>query len=339
MQLSELGHRSSPRPWIFERLTCPRDGLPLRESGRERLACEAGHEYPVLDGIPVLLTDELPGTHPYRDRTLALVAEEPGLEAETPSAAVDPYVQDEILKTNGHLYRHLKGHLPRYPIPELRLPPGEGRTLLDVGSNWGRWSFAAARAGYRCVGVDPWLEGARAGRRVAKQLALEVSFVVGDARQLPFRDRSFDVSFSYSVLQHFDKADARRAWSEMARVAADNGRVLVQMPNIFGVRQAYNRLRQSEKDRANPFRVRYWTPPELLRTGEACVGPSRLFVDGYFSLNPQASDLDLMPTRFAWLIRTSELLRRAAAVVPALGYAADSLYIESSKTKASAPGA
>ena len=187
------------RAWLLESVACPIDGARLTAAG-DRLTCPARHEFPIIDGIPMLLATGHDPTHPYCARTLDAVKGlgTPGSDAARRGnhGGVDPFVQDEIVKTNGNLYRHLRGRLPRYPIPTLRLPPGDGRTLLDVGCNWGRWTLAAGRAGYRAIGVDPWIEAARAGQRVARQLDLDVAFVVGDARHLPFADHSFDASFS-----------------------------------------------------------------------------------------------------------------------------------------------
>jgi len=68
------------------------------------------------------------------------------------------------------------------------------------------------------VGIYPSLDALRAARRVAAQLQVRAGFVVGDARALPFAAGTFDVAFSYSVLQHFDKVDARDSlvFSEVA---------------------------------------------------------------------------------------------------------------------------
>lgn len=71
------------------------------------------------------------------------------------SDEIDPFVQEQVPYTNGFLYRPLQYKLSRYPIPELRLEPGEGTRFLDIGCNWGRWSIAAARKGYRVSAIDP----------------------------------------------------------------------------------------------------------------------------------------------------------------------------------------
>ena len=70
---------------------------------------------------------------------------------------IDGWVERSIVKTHGNLYRGRP--LNRYPIPAFPLGPGEGGSLLDIGCNWGRWTIAAAQAGYRVTGVDPSEKG------------------------------------------------------------------------------------------------------------------------------------------------------------------------------------
>jgi 2-polyprenyl-3-methyl-5-hydroxy-6-metoxy-1,4-benzoquinol methylase len=113
--------------------------------------------------------------------------------------SIDPVVSVIIAATSGYAYKHLVGKLRTYPIPDLRLPAVDGKTLLDIGCNWGRWSVAAARKGYRVVGVDPSLGAIMAARRVARQLDVDIDYIVADARYLPFEDGTLDV-FSYSVI-------------------------------------------------------------------------------------------------------------------------------------------
>ena len=53
--------------------------------------------------------------------------------------------------------------------------------------------------------------------------------VAGDARSLPFRDRSFDAAFSVNLLEHVP--EPRRVLAEAARILVPQGRFLVVTPN------------------------------------------------------------------------------------------------------------
>jgi len=300
-------------------LVCPRDRTALRDG-----ACEQGHEYEVVDGIPVLLVDEDEPTHAACGRIEQLPP--------PPKDGVDPFVQEVIGATCGRLYEHLIADLPEYPIPELRLPPGGRRTFLEVGSNWGRWCVAAARRGYVPTGIDPSLKGVQAARRVAEQLGVDAEYVVGDARHLPFPDASFDVVFSYSVFQHFSKRDALAAFDELGRVLKPGGTSLIQIANVYGARSLWNQARERRfREPRTLFDVRYWSPRELRGELERRVGPTELVADGFLTLNPQPTDLALLPGRYRAVVRTSEALRAVSDRVKPLVYAADSLYARSTR--------
>jgi SAM-dependent methyltransferase/uncharacterized protein YbaR (Trm112 family) len=312
-------------------LACPRDQLALSPNG-SRLHCIAGHSYPVVDGIPVLLLPEL-GQAAEGERIHPAIAnsvkqaEDPGPDP-FEGTGVHPQVQAMVSSTNGHMYDHLS--LAKYPIPRLRWEPGEGRSLLDVGCNWGRWTIAAAKAGYRPLGLDPHLASLRAGRHVARDAGVEAQFVCGDARAMPFKPGIFDRAFSYSVVQHFSKADARTILSEMARTLKAGGQTLVQMPNRLGIRSFYHLARRRFTE-GTAFDVRYYRPHELLESFASVIGPSALSVDGFFGLGIQPDDIALMPLRRKLVIYGSEALRSVAKRQRWLADFADSLYVTSQK--------
>jgi SAM-dependent methyltransferase len=313
--------------WALSRLACPRDSQPLQHRANS-FTCPSGHVYPVHNGIPVLLRDDVEHTH-----EAALYALR-GEEHERPTAAageIDPFVQEAIGATGGYLYEDLIGRLTEYPIPELRMRPGAGAVLVDLGCSWGRWSIAASRLGYRAIGIDPSLEGVRAAYRVARQLGVkDACFVVADARYPPLADASVDAVFSYSVLQHFSKENVRTTLEQVRRILAPGGRSLIQLPNAFGLRSLYHQLKRGLRE-PRLFEVRYWTVGELRRTFGDRIGPTEIFVDGFFSLNPQSADLPLLSPRARVIVRTSEMLRRLSNGFPPLKYAADSLYVSSLK--------
>jgi len=317
---------------LLKLVVCPRDRQNLHQEF-DWLYCPSRHRYRIIEGIPILLVSEAEQTHIEGTRALA-VAEE-GDRTNLPPiqlgpGEIDPFVKEWIGATNGSLYQHLVGKLTEYPVPALRLPAGEGRSFLEIGCNWGRWCLAAAQSGYRPVGIDPSLKGIRAARRVAQQLGIQVSYLVADGRYLPFRDSIFDQVFSYSVLQHLSKENARSVLVETHRVLRNGGQAMVQLPNVFGIRCLYHQFRRGFRE-TRDFEVRYWTIPELRRTFGNALGPASVEVDGFFSLNAQVSDLRFFPWQYKLLVLLSHSLQRLSRQAPALAYLADSLYVFASK--------
>lgn len=313
---------------LWQILVCPRDKDPLQPDNGF-LYCPQGHRYRVVRGVPILLVSDADQTHIEGTRALQ-VAETGDLSqyavSDTADTEIDEFVRNVIGATNGNLYQHLVGKLSEYPIPSLRLPAGNGAPFLEIGSNWGRWCVAAARLGYRVIGIDPSLRSILAAQRVATQLGVRASYLVADGRYLPFRDESFAQVFSYSVLQHLSKHDVSVVLPEIHRVLRPGGNCLVQMPNVFGIRCLYHQARRGFRQ-TRDFEVRYWTLPELKRVFEQAIGPASITVDGFFSLNPQLTDIRFLPRRYRPIVYASEGLRRLSATIPALRYVADSLYV------------
>jgi SAM-dependent methyltransferase len=315
-------------PWLAALLVCPRDKSAMTY-GAGSLLCARGHRYAVIEGIPILLVAETEQTHIEGDRSLAVA--EAGGSANLPQfnigpREIDPFVNNAIGATNGGLYQHLVGNLSEYPIPNLRLPQANGELFLEIGSNWGRWCIAAARAGFHPVGIDPSLKSIRAAKRVARQLGIEAFYLVADGRHLPFPDRLFDQIFSYSVLQHLSRENVAKTLQEISRVLRPAGNCQVQMPNKFGARCLYHQARRGFRE-GEDFDVRYWSPGRLLAIFRQSLGQPKLSVDGFFSLNAQISDARFLPWRYRMLVRTSEFLRKMSEVCSPLTYLADSLYI------------
>ncbi|HXJ89994.1 MAG TPA: methyltransferase domain-containing protein [Candidatus Binatia bacterium] len=320
-------------PELLRLLVCPRDKRDLSSEGTH-LVCPQGHRYAVIEGIPILLVSEAEQTHIEGTRALAVA--ESGDTSSLPAFNVganeiDPFVRGSIGATNGGLYQHLVGTLTEYPIPRLRLPPGENRFFLEIGCNWGRWCIAAARLGYRPIGIDPSLKSIRAASRVSRQLGVAASYLVADGRFLPFRDQTFDQVFSYSVLQHLSKENVFTILNEIRRTLRIQGTALVQLPNVYGIRCLYHQIRRGFRQ-ARDFEVRYWTAGELLSAFASRIGNAQVSVDGFFSLNVQPSDIHLLPRRYRALVHTSEKLRHISAFAPALTKVADSLYVSAQRT-------
>ena len=340
-------------PWFTENLVCPLDHqvLTFRD---DALQCAAQHRYPVVDGVPVMLIDaidqtiDLAGASLRRARSEGVDQRAPELYLESlgisddekrgvlalakQGSAIDPVVAYLVAATNGLMYRHLIGSLDRYPLPELPLPEGKGRSLLDVGCSWGRWTLAADRLGYQAVGIDPSLGAVMAARRVARQLGAATRYLVADARHLPFAAGSFDCAYSYSVLQHLSKSNAAAAVEEIGRVLVTGGIAKVQMPAMLGVRCLYHQVKRGFRD-GRGFEVRYWSLPELRGLFTRLIGSSRIDVDCYFGIGLQRADEPLMTPGLKRILSASEMLKRASRRFRPLTWVADSVFVEATRAR------
>ena len=103
-----------------------------------------------------------------------------------------------------------------YRLLDSLLAPTPGETLLDVGCGTGYFTrrFAANPANGNMVGadIDPDMLHFADGHSDRS-----IGFVAADARQLPFRDRSFDLVVSVTALCFIE--EEKQALREMLRVA------------------------------------------------------------------------------------------------------------------------
>jgi uncharacterized protein YbaR (Trm112 family)/SAM-dependent methyltransferase len=335
--------------WLIENLVCPRHKETL-SFDNSQLSCPCGCQYPVVDGVPIMLVPDARQTMDLADTSMelsriansdgGLYLDSLGMSAEEKQGVIsliekqdtgiDPVVSYMVGATNGIAYKSLVGKLRTYPIPDLRLPTANGSVFLDLGCNWGRWSIAAARKGYKAIGIDPSLGAIMAAKRVTRALGVDAIFIVGDARYLPVKTASVDQVFSYSVLQHFSREDAFLTAAEVGRVLNEKGSSFIQMPTKFGIRCLYHQARRGFRD-GSGFEVRYWSVPALRNLFTATVGKTLFSVDCFFGIGLQYSDLRLMPGALKVAVIVSEMLRGLSKVFPPLVYVADSVYVSSKK--------
>jgi SAM-dependent methyltransferase/uncharacterized protein YbaR (Trm112 family) len=332
-------------------LACPIDGSPLVRDDRGWIS-PSGRTYPEIDGIPILFHPDSPDTFdamaqtkrfanpqsfakdPWLIETLGLNANEKQSlrrQFESGDYSVDPVISHMVGATCGNLYVHNIGKLPRYPIPDFRWKQGNGRVLLDLGCNWGRWCVAAAREGFKPIGIDPQIGALLAARRLCKKMGIEAHFICGDARHPPIISDRIDLVFSYSVLQHLSRPDVNRIAAQVHRVLKPRGQVIVQMPHRYGIRCFYQLAKRRFKD-GDGFQVRYWSRKQL-REVFGQIGPVTFTTEGYFGIGLQPADKDLLPTSYQKIVTFSEFLRRNEKLVPFARSFADSLYVHAEKTE------
>jgi SAM-dependent methyltransferase len=169
-----------------------------------------------------------------------------------------------------------------------------------------------------------------AAQRAFSKLNLDVAWICGDARYLPFRPDLFECVFSYSVIQHFSEVDAELAIGEISRVLRRGAFSKIQMAHKGGLRSTYSRTRK-HYGLSGDFRVRYWSLSALRDTFKRRVGYTTVIPEAFGGLGLLAEDRRHVTWRAWLLIVLSSCLKRFAKLVPQLIHLADSVYVVSTK--------
>jgi hypothetical protein len=112
----------------------------------------------------------------------------------------------------------------------------------------------------------------------------------------------------------------------MRRVVGPGGLVVVQFATAFGLKNLLNQARRGFR-RPRDFEVRYRRVADLIRMCYSEGDDVRVEVDGFFSLNPQSTDLDLLRPRYRLVVHVSEALRKVGIGIPWSKHIADSIFV------------
>jgi ubiquinone/menaquinone biosynthesis C-methylase UbiE/uncharacterized protein YbaR (Trm112 family) len=188
-------------------LRCPRCGseLALNDSA----VCTGGHSFPVVDGIPVFLTEETVAADPQY-------------------AGQREYFDSQF---EGYEEYSLENWRTGY-LERLRAAGVVDGPLVDVGVGGSGYTvIEAARAGRPAIGCDLSLQGLLVARRFAEVegVAERTLWVCCSAEQLPLATGAFGSALAIAVLEHVP--DDRAALRELARVLRPGGRAWVTVPH------------------------------------------------------------------------------------------------------------
>ena len=186
-------------------LACPQDQTRLATQG-DGLACEAGHEFPVIDGVP--------------DLTLG---EEQAQTSDSFGAKWEAFRDED--REASVAFQH-RWYLERYGFADEDALAGYldgARTILDAGCGLGRDVARYARLSRaEVVGMDLSPSVRRARREIDGD---RTHFVQGDILAPPFRERSFDLVVADQVIHH--TPDTPRAFAALAGLVRPGGRIAV----------------------------------------------------------------------------------------------------------------
>src|SRR5262249_46181660 len=222
--------------------------------------------------------------------------------------------------------------LTEYPVPSIPIPAKSSGLLLDIGCGWGRWMVAAAKKGFRPVGIDIKLESALASRDVMRDLGIAGHVVVADLEFLPFERGVFDTAWSFSVIQHVHRKKATACLDGIVRCLKPVGFSTLEFPNKKGLwNTLVQRRRSEEEDDPESWCVRYYSIRELEELMKSRFGNFRYQAHCFFGLGILPQDLKWIPWRYSPIILASLALTAASRVLFPLRWIAASIYCYAAK--------
>ncbi|MFW9965217.1 MAG: class I SAM-dependent methyltransferase [Candidatus Sifarchaeia archaeon] len=99
-----------------------------------------------------------------------------------------------------------------------------GRRILDCGAGGRKPPLGLfAEYGFETIGIDLSETQIESAKEFCKEHDLDVKLTVGDMRNIPFDDESFDLVYEFYSMVHLTKKDTLRAIQQMKRVAKNGG--------------------------------------------------------------------------------------------------------------------
>ncbi|MBL4686561.1 MAG: class I SAM-dependent methyltransferase [Nannocystaceae bacterium] len=141
------------------------------------------------------------------------------------------YARPEVREFMGDCFHPGGEALTRRMLDAMRL--SAGTRVLDVACGTGLTTVALARDyGVHAVGLDLGQENLQAARASAQTTGLDLSFVLGEASELPFEDDAFDAVVCECALSTFE--DKPKVVSEFARITRSGGRLGLSDMAVYG---------------------------------------------------------------------------------------------------------
>jgi 2-polyprenyl-3-methyl-5-hydroxy-6-metoxy-1,4-benzoquinol methylase len=160
-------------------------------------------------------------------------------------------------------------HLLRY---RFAAPFSDGLRVLDVGCGTGYGTAILAETASLTIGVDSDPEAVHYAHHAYRRTHL--SYTLADCRDLPFRDRSFELAVFFEVMEHIREQD--RCLGELRRVLSPDGILILSTPNALRstkVIEEENPFHHKElnEDELRELLRRHFNQVQLLYQSELCA--------------------------------------------------------------------
>ncbi|HJU74407.1 MAG TPA: methyltransferase domain-containing protein [Gemmatimonadaceae bacterium] len=227
--------------WSSLGIRCPRCLEELDTGDASALKCvKCSATYPIHHGIPDLRTGDDPYLSKDKDLEAAnalaaraatmnfreLLTSYYATNDKVPAAQVALFSQGTLAAAE-----RAETTLTAWERRDARvsgIPPSTA-TFLDVGCGTGPLAIAAARRGWRVIGVDVGLRWLVLAQKRAREAELDIPFICANAEVLPFCDGVMTRVGGESILEN--TADPGQALHEFSRVLMRGGRLWLTTPN------------------------------------------------------------------------------------------------------------
>jgi len=119
---------------------------------------------------------------------------------------------------------------------------GLNKKTLEIGSGTGLQSCFISYFGIEVISIDRDVKVAKMASKVSRYYnSKDVSFVVADARYLPFKNKTFGLSFSQGLLEHLNNETIEEIVLEAKNTV--NGKILFSVPSINFPEQSFGNER------------------------------------------------------------------------------------------------
>jgi len=133
--------------------------------------------------------------------------------------------EDNSRKKVSKLYSITKYSRKRYL--EILNSSEKNSHILEYGCGLGSYAYDLAKNKFSVTGIDISDYAINIAQKKAKQLDLKINFEIGDAENLRFDDRSFDLVCGTGILHHLD---LKKSFSELERVLKNKGKAVFIEP-------------------------------------------------------------------------------------------------------------